>query len=109
MVVQAPVSTSLTAAYGGGKWSQRTATMREDMPLWWGDWGSSSECGRLHAVLLRRPGPELDAIEDFDAVQMRADLDPSRARAQHDDLVAAYESHGVAVHLIENGRLDKPN
>ena len=109
MVVQSPVSTSLSAAYGGGKWSQRTATMREDMPLWWGDWGSSSECGTLRAVLLRRPGPELDAIEDFDAVQMRADLNPGLARAQHDDLVEAYRSHGVAVHLIENGRLDKPN
>jgi N-dimethylarginine dimethylaminohydrolase len=60
-------------------------------------------------VLLRRPGPELDAIEDFDAVQMRSDLDPALARAQHDDLVAAYEARGVAVHMIENGRLDKPN
>jgi N-dimethylarginine dimethylaminohydrolase len=109
MVVQAPVTTSLSAAYGGEKWSQRTATMLEDMPVWWGDWGSSSECGTLRAVLLRRPGPELDEISDFDAVQMRADLDPARARAQHDDLVAAYESHDVTVHLVENGRPDKPN
>jgi N-dimethylarginine dimethylaminohydrolase len=60
-------------------------------------------------VLLRRPGPELDAIEDFDAVQMRADLDPELARAQHDALAAAYEANDVAVHYIENGRLDKPN
>ncbi len=100
---------ALMAAYGGENWSQRTAAMREDMPEWWGDWGVSSECGTLRAVLLRRPGPELDAIEDFDRVQMRADLDPERARAQHDDLVAAYRSHGVAVHCVENGRLDKPN
>ncbi len=100
---------ALTAAYGGENWSQRTAAMREDMPEWWGDWGVSSECGTLRAVLLRRPGPELDAIEDFDKVQMRADLDPDAARAQHDDLVAAYRAHGVAVHCVENGRLDKPN
>lgn len=100
---------ALTAAYGGENWSQRTAAMREDMPEWWGDWGVSSECGTLRAVLLRRPGPELDAIEDFEKVQMRADLDPDRARAQHDDLVSAYRSHGVAVHCVENGRLDKPN
>ena len=99
----------LTAAYGGGSWSQRSAGMREDMPLWWGDWGVSSECGRLRAVLLRRPGPELEAIEDFEKVQMRADLDPDVARTQHDGLVRAYERHGVAVHYVENGRLDKPN
>jgi N-dimethylarginine dimethylaminohydrolase len=100
---------ALTAAYGGTKWSERTATMREEMPLWWGDWGVSSECGTLRAVLLRRPGPELDAVEDFDAMQMRADLVPKIARQQHDDLVAAYRAHGVAVHYVENGRIDKPN
>jgi N-dimethylarginine dimethylaminohydrolase len=109
MATVAPVRTTLTGAYGGEKWSERTASMREDMPLWWGDWGASSECGTLRAVLLRRPGPELDAIEDFDAVQMRADLDPGIARAQHDALVAEYEAQGVAVHLVENGRMDKPN
>lgn len=99
----------LTSAYGGRQWSPRTTSMTEDMPIYWGDWGSSSECGRLHAVLLRRPGPELDAITDFDAVQMRADLDPELARRQHDALADAYEAHGVKVYYVENGRLDKPN
>ena len=74
-----------------------------------GDWGSGSECGTLRSVLLRRPGPELDAIEDFDAVQMRSDLNPELARAQHDALAAAYEAHGVVVHHVESGRIDKPN
>jgi N-dimethylarginine dimethylaminohydrolase len=83
--------------------------MREDMSYAWGDWGSGSECGTLRAVLLRRPGPELDAITDFDAVQMRADLDSERARQQHDALADAYEAHDVAVHYVDNGRLDKPN
>jgi N-dimethylarginine dimethylaminohydrolase len=100
---------SLTAAYGGAKWSPRLATMREDMPVTWGDWGASSECGRLHAVLLRRPGNELDEIVDFDAVQMRADLNPEIARAQHDAMADAYEANGVAVYYVENGRPDKPN
>lgn len=109
MVIDAPSRTVLSAAYGGDKWSERTTSMRDDMPLWWGDWGSSSECGTLRAVLLRRPGPELDAIEDFDAMQMRSDLNPALAREQHDALAAAYREHGVAVHLVENGRLDKPN
>jgi N-dimethylarginine dimethylaminohydrolase len=101
--------TSLTGAYGGEKWSPRLASFRGDMPDTWGDWGSGSECGTLRAVLLRRPGPELDAIEDFDAVQMRADVDPDQARLQHDGLADAYRAAGVAVHFVDNGRLDKPN
>jgi N-dimethylarginine dimethylaminohydrolase len=100
---------SLTAAYGGAKWSPRVLGMREDMPEYWGRWGSSSECGKLHAVLLRRPGPELDSIVDYDAVQMRADLNAEIARLQHDAMADAYEANGVSVYYVENGRLDKPN
>lgn len=100
---------SLTAAYGGEKWSPRTNDMRADMRLNWGDWGSGSEVGKLRAVLLRRPGAELDDIEDFDAVQMRADLNPDLARAQHDAMADAYEANGVGVYYVENSRNDKPN
>jgi N-dimethylarginine dimethylaminohydrolase len=83
--------------------------MREDLPAVWGDWGVDSEVGRLRAVLLRRPGPELDAVTDFHAMQMRSDLCPGLARAQHDALADAYRERGVAVHYVENGRIDKPN
>jgi N-dimethylarginine dimethylaminohydrolase len=100
---------SLTAAYGGTKWSPRVNSMRGDMQEYWGSWGSSSECGKLHAVLLRRPGPEMEAITDYDAVQMRADLNADIARVQHDAMADAYEAHGVSVYYVENGRLDKPN
>lgn len=100
---------SLSAAYGGEKWSPRTGPMREDMPLYWGDWGVSSEHGKLSAVLLKRPGPELDSIEDFDAAQMRAEIQPELARTQHDALADMYESHGVRVYYVDNGRPDKPN
>lgn len=100
---------SLSAAYGGTKWSPRVLPLRDELPDYWGNWGVSSEHGRLDAVLLKRPGPELDNITDFDAVQMRADLDPQLARQQHDTMADAYEAHGVQVHYVENGRLDKPN
>lgn len=83
--------------------------MREELPETWGDWGVSSEHGKLRAVLLRRPGPELDNIEDYEAVQMRDDLDADLARAQHDAMADAYEANGVSVYYVENGRLDKPN
>jgi N-dimethylarginine dimethylaminohydrolase len=110
LVTRDEVSDSTIAgAYGGDSWDQRTNTFRRDMPLWWGDWGVSSECGALRAVLLKRPGSELDQIEDFDAMQMREPLDGDLARAQHDDLVAAYRAHGVAVHFVQGGRPDKPN
>ena len=83
--------------------------MTEDMTSAWGDWGVSSEIGRLHAVLLRRPGSELDAVTDFDAMQMRSDLSPDRVREQHDALADAYRAAGVVVHYVERGRIDKPN
>jgi len=107
----------LTAAYGGAKWSPRTASLREELSAGardqdgspWGGWGVSSEYGRLRAVLLRRPGSELDEIADFETAQMRADLRPEVARAQHDALADAYRAHGVAVHYVERTRPDKPN
>lgn len=99
----------LSAAYGGSLWSPRLTAMTEEMATTWGDWGVSSEIGRLRAVLLRRPGPELDAVTDFDAMQMRSDLLPAVVRAQHDALAEAYCAHGVAAHRVESGQIDKPN
>jgi N-dimethylarginine dimethylaminohydrolase len=99
----------LSAAYGGEFWSPRVKTMAEDMTSIWGDWGVSSEIGKLHAVLLRRPDTELDAVTDFDAMQMRSDLCPDRVREQHDALADAYRAAGVLVHYVERGRIDKPN
>lgn len=99
----------LTAAYGGDNWSPRSERFGDELAAVWGDWGVSSECGPLKAILLRRPGTELDNVEDFDKAQMRADLQPEMARRQHDDLAAAYRAHGVVVHYVETARCDKPN
>ena len=51
----------------------------------------------------------LDAVTDFDAMQMRSDLSPDRVREQHDALSDAYRAAGVVVHYVEQGRIDKPN
>jgi N-dimethylarginine dimethylaminohydrolase len=83
--------------------------MAEEMETSWGDWGVSSEIGPLRSVLLRRPGPELDAVVDFDAMQMRSDLIPEIVRQQHDAMAETYRSAGVDVHYVERGRTDKPN
>ncbi len=100
---------ALTAAYGGAKWSERSTTFCDDLAEVWGNWGVSSECGTLRAVLLRRPGDELDGIVDFEAAQMRADVLPEVARQQHDALAEAYRGHGVTVHYVDRTRADKPN
>lgn len=102
----------LTAAYGGENWSPRDASLREELTGnagTWGDWGVSSECGRLRAVLLRRPGAELDEVADFDAAQLRADVRAAIAREQHDALAGAHREHGEDVHFVERTRPDKPN
>lgn len=104
-----PAASSLRAAYGGEKWSPRYLTRREEMASVWGDWGVGSEIGRLRSVLLRRPGPELDAVTDFDAMQMRSELYANLVRSQHDGLADAFRSHNVDVHYVERGRDDKPN
>ena len=64
----------LSAAYGGELWSPRGAAMTEDMASTWGDWGVSSEIGTLHAVLLRRPGSELDAVVETRRTGLRGAL-----------------------------------
>lgn len=99
----------LSAAYGGVGWSPRSGSLLNEPGDYWGDWGVSSECGRLRAVLLHRPGAELDEIVDYDAVQMRSDLSSDLARLQHDALADAYRANGVAVHYVADGRPDKPN
>jgi N-dimethylarginine dimethylaminohydrolase len=68
------------------------------------DWGVDSEYGRLEDALLCRPDNfrwlETSAITKA-TLDSGAVLDPARARAQHDELVAAYESAGVRCHFLE--------
>ncbi len=67
-------------------------------------WGVDSEYGRLHDALLCRPdhfrwletSPISKATLDSGAV-----FDSGRARAQHAELVSAYESAGVRCHFLE--------
>jgi N-dimethylarginine dimethylaminohydrolase len=89
----------------------------EELERHWGArWGANSEVGRLRAVLMRRPGAELERIraDKWDpAVQALVDPDEgwywesdtppdlSLVRSQHDGLVAALEAEGVEVHLAE--------
>ncbi|MCK4452143.1 MAG: amidinotransferase [Anaerolineae bacterium] len=90
-----------TAAYGGEGWSPRTASLRQEIGQVWGTCGVGVEWSPLKAVLLHRPGPELEDLADPVAAQMLAPLDADRAREQHDALAQAYRDAGVAVHYVE--------
>ena len=98
-----------TAAYGGAGWSPRTASLRQEIGGVWGACGVATEWSPLKAVLLHRPGPELEDLADPDAVQMLAPLDAGRARQQHDALAQAYQDSGVTVHHVEPAKTPPPN
>jgi N-dimethylarginine dimethylaminohydrolase len=98
-----------TAAYGGAGWSPRTASSRQEIGPVWRMCGVSTEWSPLKAVVLHRPGSELEDLADPDAAQMLAPLDAVRAREQHDDLAQAYRDAGVTVHYVEPNELPPPN
>ena len=96
-------------AIKGERWFPKETTFEDDMSTYWGDWGVCSEVDALKAVLMRRPGKE---IENFDASSVRFSDEPidiDKMRKQHDDIVAKYESYGVKVFLVKEQREDRPN
>ena len=96
-------------AIPGERWFPKETSFEEDMPEYWGDWGVSSEVDTLRAVLMRRPGKE---IESFNADEYRfsdVPIDINLIRKQHDDVADIYRSHGVKVYYVEEQREDRPN
>jgi arginine deiminase len=90
-----------TAAYGGAGWSPRIASLSQEIGQVWGACGVATEWAPLKAVLLHRPGPELEELMDPDRAPMLAPLNAGRARQQHDALAQAYRDAGVTVHYVE--------
>ena len=64
----------------------------------WAACGVTTECGRLRAVLMHRPGREIDDVADASQALWHDLLDPARARDQHDRLTDLYRSRSVEVH-----------
>jgi len=92
------------------EWLALPTSIQEDFPEYWGgDWGCDSEVGRLQAVLLRRPGKEIEDIADPEACRWLNVMDVGIARDQHDALAELFRSQGVFVHYVENMRDDRPN
>ncbi len=99
----------LASAYGGEGWSPRTQTLGQELGVLWGDWGAGLEWATLQAVLLHRPGPEIEGLIDPGAVQMLGSIDPGLFRRQHDALAAAYRRAGVEVYYLNPGEPVPPN
>lgn len=95
-------------ALAGERWFPLETTITEDMSSIWGDWGVCSEVDKLKAVLMRRPGKEVENF-DWKAARFRAPIDPEKFRAQHDALADVYRAHGVQVHYVDEQRSDRPN
>ena len=96
-------------AIPGERWFPLETSFSEDLKHYWGDWGVASEVDSLKAVLLRRPGKE---VENFDAKEVRfsdVPVDVELMRKQHDHVAEIYRDHGVDVYYVEEQREDRPN
>jgi len=94
----------------GEKWFPDKKSFEEDLKEVWGNkWSVFSEVGKLQAVLLRRPGKEIENIHNPAKWRWKAPMDSKKARAQHDKLAEIYRMHGVMVYYVENQREDRPN
>ena len=99
----------MAAAHGGEGWSPRTQSLAQELGTLWGDWGAGLEWRPLQAVLLHRPGPEIEGLAEPNAAQMLAPVDPELIRRQHDALAAAYRQSGVEVNYLEPEGQVPPN
>lgn len=80
--------------------------------IWGGQWSVDSEIGKLRAVMMRRPGKEVENITLPPAmVSMHEQLNPEGMREEFDAIKKVYEDHGVKVYLIDDDdvREDCPN
>jgi arginine deiminase len=91
----------LPAAYGGPGWRPRASTLAQELGGLWAECGQASEWARLEAVLLHRPGRELQELGDLAAELMLERPDPAATAAQHDALADAYRAAGVAVDYVD--------
>ena len=112
MVASAPhfaLEQAQDAAHGGDGWQSRLGATADELGTIWAACGVASECGVLRAVVMHRPGAEIDDVTDAASALWHDLLDPARARDQHDRLADCYRTHGVAVHELGDVPLDKPN
>ncbi len=104
-----PDDLATASAYGGSGWEPRTRSLQEEIGSLWGPCGIASGWGPLTSILLHRPGPELENVEEPGEALMLAPLEPGAIREQHDRMAEAYRAAGVSVHYVEPAELPPPN
>lgn len=95
-------------AIAGERWFPLTTSLKEDLPHFWGDWGVCSEVDKLQAVLLHRPGSEVENI-DVNKARFLSLVNPELMRKQHDHLAQIYREHDVKVYYTNQHCCDHPN
>lgn len=95
----------------GERWFPSETKFSDEMEKIWGKWYCDSEVGKLRAVLLRRPGKEIEMVNEHNYSEFRwkSWMDVEKARAQHDKMAQIYREHGVEVYYVEEQREDRPN
>jgi N-dimethylarginine dimethylaminohydrolase len=95
----------------GERWFPAETKFADEMSSLWGNWYCDSEVGKLNDVLLRRPGKEIEIVNDsnFGDFRWKAPMNVEAARLEQDKLAQIYRDNGVRVHYVENQREDRPN
>ncbi|WP_310605567.1 dimethylarginine dimethylaminohydrolase family protein [Anaerosporobacter sp.] len=86
-------------AHGGNGWNARDNSVQEIGTIW-NYCGVHSETDDLKSVLLRRPGTEIENIQDPEAVLWNDNINATLAREQHDLMAEAYKKYNVKIHYI---------
>ncbi len=95
-------------ALPGERWFPEENDFGEEIEKYWGSWGVASEVSQLKAVLMRRPGKEVENFS-YEEVRFRAPVSAEKMREAHDRLTDCYRSYGVDVYYVDEQRTDRPN
>jgi len=75
----------------------------------YGGWELNSEVGRRRAVLLHKPGKEIEGMDPMVARFSEPIEDVEEARKEHEELAETYRRYGVDVYYVEETCKNCPN
>ncbi len=95
----------------GERWFPAETKFSDEMESLWGKWHCDSEVGKLRDVLMRRPGKEIEIVNEinYSYYRWKSPMNAEKARYEQDELAQIYKDNGVNVHYVENQREDRPN
>lgn len=95
----------------GERWFPSETKFSDEMKNLWGNWYCDSEIGKLRDVLLRRPGKEIEIVNEsnYSEFRWKAPMNVEIARQEQDNLAQIYRNNGVRVHYVQEQRDDRPN